>query len=68
MSGSIPTEIGLLTELTELDLSENELTNSIPTQIGLLTKLQSLCVPPTPAPCNVSQPRLSAAKSSLPSS
>jgi Leucine-rich repeat (LRR) protein len=66
MTGTIPTEIGLLTELTELDLSDNKLgigalddalTDVIPTQMGLLTKLQRLCVPPTPVPYSVSQPR-----------
>lgn len=55
LTGSIPTEIGLLTELTELDLSDNELgvdvrndpiSDVIPTEIGLLTKLQRLCVTP----------------------
>jgi len=42
LTGSIPTEIGLLTMLQILDLYNNELTGSIPTEIGLLTMLQIL--------------------------
>ena len=39
LSGSIPTELGLLTELSKLDLKHNTLTGSIPTELGLLTEL-----------------------------
>ena len=42
MTGRIPSEIGLLTELTSLILKENRLTGSIPTQIGLAIALEIL--------------------------
>mmetsp|Transcript_12532 Transcript_12532/g.28591 ORF Transcript_12532/g.28591 Transcript_12532/m.28591 type:complete len:90 (-) Transcript_12532:10-279(-) len=40
ISGTIPTEIGLLTKLSwRLSLHENSLSGTIPTQIGQLSKL-----------------------------
>ena len=39
LTGTIPSEINGLTELTELQLSGNQLTGAIPTEIGGLTKL-----------------------------
>lgn len=42
LSGRIPTEIGLLTRLSKLDLNSNSLTGSIPTNIGSLTILTYL--------------------------
>jgi len=42
LSGSIPQEIGNLTELTWLFLSGNQLSGSIPPEIGNLTQLDSL--------------------------
>ena len=39
ISGSIPTQIGLNTNLTSLNLYGNPLSGTIPTQFGLLTKL-----------------------------
>ena len=39
LSGSIPTELGLLTELLTLYLYDNTLTDSVPTELGLLTEL-----------------------------
>ena len=42
MKGTIPTEIGGLTELRKLHLYVNNLTGTIPTELGNLTKLQSL--------------------------
>ncbi len=42
LSGSIPKEIGNLTELKKLYLQENKLSGSIPKEIGNLTKLQHL--------------------------
>lgn len=42
LQGSIPSELGLFTSLTRLDLGDNELTSTIPTEVGLLTGLQRL--------------------------
>lgn len=42
LQGSIPSQLGLFTRLTRLDLGDNELTSTIPTEIGLLTGLQRL--------------------------
>ena len=42
LGGSIPSEIGLLTELTELDISNNTMNASIPSEIGLLTNLLTM--------------------------
>ncbi|XP_042518655.1 probable leucine-rich repeat receptor-like protein kinase At1g35710 [Macadamia integrifolia] len=42
LSGSIPTQIGNLNNLTELDLSYNEFTGSIPSQIWNLRNLERL--------------------------
>ena len=42
MSGSIPSELGRLTELTHLYLAGNNLTGSIPVELGRLTVLKEL--------------------------
>jgi len=42
LTGSIPPELGNLTNLTWLDLGKNELTGSIPSEIGNLTNLSIL--------------------------
>ncbi|XP_059432551.1 leucine-rich repeat receptor-like serine/threonine-protein kinase RGI4 [Corylus avellana] len=42
LSGSIPSEIGLLTKLQYLYLSENQLSGPIPVELGKLTQLQAL--------------------------
>jgi hypothetical protein len=42
LTGSIPPEIGNLTDLRSINLRQNNLEGSIPSQIGNLTKLESL--------------------------
>ena len=42
IDGTIPTELGLLTRLTSLVLTETRLTGTIPSELGLLTKLRVL--------------------------
>ena len=42
LSGSFPTQLGVLTALKALSLSESKLSGSIPTQIGALTALEAL--------------------------
>eukprot|EP00533_Pseudo-nitzschia_delicatissima_P004719 CAMPEP_0116095296 /NCGR_PEP_ID=MMETSP0327-20121206/9587_1 /TAXON_ID=44447 /ORGANISM="Pseudo-nitzschia delicatissima, Strain B596" /LENGTH=77 /DNA_ID=CAMNT_0003586953 /DNA_START=339 /DNA_END=572 /DNA_ORIENTATION=- len=42
LTGTIPTEIGLLTSLTGLYLVYNDLTGNIPSEIGLLKNLKYL--------------------------
>ena len=42
LTGSIPPEIGNMTNLEWLDLSNNQLTGSIPSKIGNLTNLTGL--------------------------
>ena len=42
LTSSIPTEIGLLTNLTMLSMYDNMLNSSIPTEIGMLAELTEL--------------------------
>ncbi len=42
LSGELPEEIGYLTELAELNLSNNSLTGTLPAEIGGLTNLEEL--------------------------
>jgi len=44
LTGSIPPEIGCLTNLTDLDLGYNQLTGEIPSEIGNLTNLTVLAL------------------------
>ena len=44
LTGSIPSELGDLTDLTVLGLSRNQLTGSIPSELGDLTNLTSLAL------------------------
>ncbi|KAK3232828.1 hypothetical protein CYMTET_56852 [Cymbomonas tetramitiformis] len=44
LTGTIPTEIGRLTELQILDLRANSLTTTLPSEMGLLSSLISLSV------------------------
>lgn len=36
LTGTIPTELGLLTKLKELQIASNQLTGELPTEFGLL--------------------------------
>jgi Leucine-rich repeat (LRR) protein len=42
LTGTVSTELGLLTNLAELDLSSNQLSGSVPFELGLLTQLTFL--------------------------
>ena len=42
LNGTIPTELGYLSELTRLTLSTNKLTGTIPTELGRLSELTEL--------------------------
>lgn len=42
LTGSIPSQVGSLTTLRSLSLSQNGLVGTIPTQLGLLSSLQRL--------------------------
>lgn len=44
LNGSIPAELGLLTNVTALSLDDNHLSGSIPDDIGRLSALVFLCV------------------------
>ncbi|MCD7468867.1 hypothetical protein HAX54_007413 [Datura stramonium] len=44
LSGTIPFEIGKLTNLVYLNLSSNQILGTLPPQIGSLTKLKTLCI------------------------
>ena len=44
LSGTIPTQIGMLSNLMELDLLSNSISGTIPTEIGKLAKFTSLDV------------------------
>ena len=44
LTGDIPTELGILTLLHSLDLSENQLVGTLPTELDRLTKLAVLAI------------------------
>jgi Leucine-rich repeat (LRR) protein len=44
LTGPLPTELGALTDLVTLDLSENKFTGTLPSEIGLLTSLRTLAI------------------------
>ena len=41
LTGTIPSQFGLMTEVTKWDLGLNEFTGQLPSQIGLMTKLST---------------------------
>ena len=47
MSGEIPAELGSLSNLTELSLSDNELSGEIPAELGSLSNLTNLKISST---------------------
>ncbi|KAK3287676.1 hypothetical protein CYMTET_4828 [Cymbomonas tetramitiformis] len=42
--GTVPTELGLLLNVTYLDLSSNNLTGTVPTELGMLSELDTLYI------------------------
>jgi len=42
LTGNIPSELGLLSNLQELHLEGNQLSGNIPSELGLLTSLEML--------------------------
>ena len=42
LTGTIPTELGLLSSLEDLNLEANQLSGTIPTEMGLLSNLKEL--------------------------
>ena len=44
LTGTIPPELGNLTNLAELDLGDNQLTGTIPVELGRLTNLRTLAL------------------------
>jgi len=42
LNGPIPTELGLLRSLLQVDMWHNEFTGPLPTEIGLITTIQYL--------------------------
>jgi hypothetical protein len=42
LTGTLPSELGLLTALTKLYLFDNALSGALPTELGLLTALVEL--------------------------
>lgn len=43
LDGTLPTEIGSLTKLTELRLSHLNINGNIPSELGMLSNLSKLC-------------------------
>ena len=41
LNGTIPTELGLLSNMEQLDLYSNQLTGTIPSELGLLSNLMT---------------------------
>lgn len=42
VSGSLPTQFGLLTDLTLLSMQSNQLSSALPTEIGALSRLETM--------------------------
>lgn len=45
IAGRVPTELGVLLQLSTLDLSHNDLSGTLPSELGQLTRLQRLALP-----------------------
>lgn len=45
LAGRVPTELGLLSHLTTLDLAHNDLSGTLPSELGRLTRLRQLALP-----------------------
>jgi hypothetical protein len=54
-TGSIPTEIGSLTNLRKVSLSKNSLTGTIPTELGYLSGLEDINLGQNPLEGSVPQ-------------
>jgi hypothetical protein len=44
LSGSLPSELGLLTAMMSLSMSYNELNGTIPSELGLMTAMELVYV------------------------
>ena len=53
ISGTLPTELGLLTKLVDIDVESGPISGTLPTELGLLTNLDSLCARPAPNTSNL---------------
>lgn len=45
LAGRVPTELGLLSHLTTLDLAHNDLSGTLPSELGRLTRLRRVTLP-----------------------
>jgi Leucine-rich repeat (LRR) protein len=45
LQGTLPTQLGMCTSLTELDLNNNDVTGTIPTELGRISDLRKFLSP-----------------------